>query len=1428
MTRKRHRLEVFLVVVTSVKMSFKLDGFLRPYRGKEDDLSAFWSKFLVLAAANSWDTEEKKATHLPLLLDKAAYQVFDALSDDNKKKPDEIKAALSQAFAMSAAEAYRSFTARVMRRGESVDAYVAELKRLLVLSKHKIADDDKDPMLMEQMIRGLPRDFSREVRIQCSGNDMTITDIMTRVRAMAVDDDGGASSRPVAAVVECHNCHGFGHMRKDCPNKGAGSGKGSSPRQEGQRSGNASRGPKCFRCKEYGHIRRNCPQQAKKMGGAAVAVDKQMGVQVDKSCQGADDTSSGTDTRYEGAMSCGSSALVSVSVQVEVPGVNGGVHEVSVVNELSAIVDTGCTRSLVSEAALATISGAAERIAPTCTGVVGIDGKPLGCVGSVLLEICQHNDVLCLPKVPVDFLVVSSHDGVEEDIIIGNDVISAAGGINIGYEHGHVKSVVFGRDRVNSEVTATAQTKTARNGLSRHISVDRLDNGDVVLRASDFCVRWDAQKRHWILAWQWLDGKKPARVSGPAIGEYSRSKLTSEQEQHYRDEVKLWIDNGWLVPHDLSRHGEPASILPLMAVCQEHKPTTPVRPCLDYRHLNDCIVSHPGVGAPVCGQKLREWRRRGVECAVVDVSKAYLQVHIDPSLMPYQTVKFDGVTYVMERMGFGLSVAPKVMDSIVKFALESVPDADNYVDDVVAPDDQLNAVKDALGRYGLPTKPAESLEEARVLGLQLAADNAGVLCWSRRDGVDLALPEKLTKRKIFSWCGRLVGHYPVGSWLRPMCSLLKRKAVKASADAWDVPVPEEIVVLCRELERRVAEQDPVRGQWQVQSDVAASWSVWCDASNLAMGVVLMQGDVIIEDQCWLRPSEDKQHINVAELDAVVKGLNLVITYRAEQIAIKTDSKTVHGWLKALLHDVHRVKVGGLYEALVRRRLQLIEDIVSSYGLRVTVEWVPTSTNVADALTRVPQTWLKNSKIEVSAVSTVVPGPLKLSEIRTGQSTDPVLARTLKQLQDGQEVTAKSLQRVRTQLRLSGGLLLRSVKVPPDETLEVPVLPPGLEDEAMEAAHLRTGHGSWESTHRLLRSQCYFPDMATKVQTYIADCGPCRAANPQGVKAAAPSRPVIPGGPWQVVQMDTLHLGPSRSGHHSVLVCYDMFTKWVEVAPLKNHTAEAVANAFIEVCARWGAPEVIRADNGAEFVNATMDALYDTFGVVVKHGAVRHPKSQGAVERFNRTLLTMLRKLHEQSTDWKTDLAMFLHFYRVRPHSVLKISPAKAILGWEPRNLVVQQDVKAEPMCKWSADLERNAARIRDFVEEELSAEDFLESEEEAVSPFAAGDPVQLRRPDRSQKLLPAFERGWYIKKVLSPSTVVIAKGKSEKLVNVDLIKLDVVDDVHEEKAEDCSASAPDDDESGYELQYEPTVVPHRHRYGLRDRVQLRPPSWRSL
>ena len=71
----------------------------------------------------------------------------------------------------------------------------------------------------------------------------------------------------------------------------------------------------------------------------------------------------------------------------------------------------------------------------------------------------------------------------------------------------------------------------------------------------------------------------------------------------------------------------------------------------------------------------------------------------------------------------------------------------------------------------------------------------------------------------------------------------------------------------------------------------------------------------------------------------------------------------------------------------------------------------------------------------------------------------------------------------------------------------------------------------------------------------------------------PTRPVSPSGPREVVQLDTLELGPSRSGrYHCVLVCVDTFTKWVEVQPLERHDAQSVAAAFVSICCRWGAPQ----------------------------------------------------------------------------------------------------------------------------------------------------------------------------------------------------------------------------------------------------------------
>ena len=173
-------------------------------------------------------------------------------------------------------------------------------------------------------------------------------------------------------------------------------------------------------------------------------------------------------------------------------------------------------------------------------------------------------------------------------------------------------------------------------------------------------------------------------------------------------EVMKWIDASWLVPDNDALHGSPAPVLPLLAQMQEHKASTPVRPCLDHRSL---LVSQPGREALVCEETLRKWRRKGDPEGLrfLDIKKAYLQVHLASELQRYQTVVWQEMAYVMTRMGFRLGVAPKFMDIIIRLGTRDFPPVDNYVDDVKTPANKVDAVAARMLECGLPTQQAEPL-----------------------------------------------------------------------------------------------------------------------------------------------------------------------------------------------------------------------------------------------------------------------------------------------------------------------------------------------------------------------------------------------------------------------------------------------------------------------------------------------------------------------------------------------------------------------------------------------------------------------------------------------------------------------------------------------------------------------------------------------
>ena len=591
------------------------------------------------------------------------------------------------------------------------------------------------------------------------------------------------------------------------------------------------------------------------------------------------------------------------------------------------LIDTGCTKTI------ARTSVFGKKLRGTNL-VTNFSGDTTVCGGTGFLDIVVNRARARVEAIEATELLV----GV--DIVLGMDIIKKLGPIKVV----GLGTVDFhARDPVAS-VAVGEKIKPV------HTIEDK-----------DFKACFDGV--NWTVVWKWKNGEVPTLKN--TVAQYDHMNV--ETRAAFEKEVELWIEEGILMPWE----GEVDGLLPLMAVEQPTK--NKVRPVMDFRELNNHVECHTGGGEiDICCDKLREWRRTKGELELVDLQKAYLQIRVAEDMWRHQVVKFKGTKYSLTRLGFGLNVAPKIMSMILNWVLGQdleIKDAtSSYIDDVLVNTTKVSSTKVAahLERYGLKSKPPEKLEGGAALGLKLKKMANGCLGFSRGNQVP-EVTDQLTRRELFSICGKMTGHYPVGGWLRVACSYIKRAAVGVS---WDDEVGDRARNLLTEVRERMKADDPVKGAWTVPSDEMGT--VWCDASGLATGAVLEIGGVVVEDRAWLRKSDDFNHINVAELDAVARGVNMAVDWGIQQLHIKTDSSSVKAWVQLTLNEDRPIKTKGAAEVLIKRRLGVLKSLIGELDMRVTVELVETSKNKADALTRVPKHWLKQEKnlCSVSLVSDV--------------------------------------------------------------------------------------------------------------------------------------------------------------------------------------------------------------------------------------------------------------------------------------------------------------------------------------------------------------------------------------------------------------------------------------------------------------------------
>ena len=183
---------------------------------------------------------------------------------------------------------------------------------------------------------------------------------------------------------------------------------------------------------------------------------------------------------------------------------------------------------------------------------------------------------------------------------------------------------------------------------------------------------------------------------------------------------------------------------------------------------------------------------------------------------------------------------------------------------------------------------------------------------------------------------------------------MKRKA-NALTSTWEEMIYDESLrAMLEDTVQRVERNDPGKGRWDVVGEEA---TVWVDASSLALGIVIEVDGNVVEDASWLRSEDSSSHINMAELDAVIKGVNAALAWKLKKLHVRTDSLAVYHWISNALSGKVRLKTEASSEMLIRRRVDTIEALVDEYGLILDIELVRSECNRADALTRVAQKWL---------------------------------------------------------------------------------------------------------------------------------------------------------------------------------------------------------------------------------------------------------------------------------------------------------------------------------------------------------------------------------------------------------------------------------------------------------------------------------------
>ena len=184
------------------------------------------------------------------------------------------------------------------------------------------------------------------------------------------------------------------------------------------------------------------------------------------------------------------------------------------------------------------------------------------------------------------------------------------------------------------------------------------------------------------------------------------------------------------------------------------------------------------------------------------------------------------------------------------------------------------------------------------------------------------------------------------------------------------------------------------------------------------------------------------------------------------------------------------------------------------------------------------------------------------------------------------------------------------------SVERPIVPKAFRYKIFQQLH-GISHPGAEKTFKLISRSYYWPCMKIDIRKWCRCCPDCQKSKiTRHTKSEFGRFPESDR--FEHVHMDLITV-LEVDGYSDVVTFIDRRTRWIEAIPVKETTASAIAQAFVEVwISRYGVPSKLSSDRGPQF----RSDLFDEFGRLLRVEAIRttayNPKANGLLERVHRT------------------------------------------------------------------------------------------------------------------------------------------------------------------------------------------------------------------